>query len=519
MADNGDSAARCERIDVYLSGGGYRAALAAIGAFFLLLDEGKWPAVRKIVSVSGGGIVNAHLALQRPAESELAAELVALFNRLTSRRMTWTLLGAAAIPFLVVAGAVTWLAWVVSGRTWLTIAVGVVVVAVLLGYFVRFWLYLLFRDLVGDARLDDLGGTDWTVEHVFSATDLSDHGSIFFLTNAIQPQVCSLRRGYLDGRDVRFTTALRATTALPPVLPPPRVRLRSTPAGRPSPVADREYLWDPKAGGSTVKAWLADGGVTGNLGVQLDSTFSPDNVALLEHAMAKTMSGSWHVRYTCPRHAPHIVWQCYACTYEMFVVDGSGLSPKPSRLVEVMLAVPVLGVPVYLLRSLQIMYESALVDDQANVGDTLVGVVRTEQLTARLARKNWPLSQSIDSRERMMVAGAFITKLELMADPKRQRGMRMTDLLIACYAARAEAATVKTGLFGLRPRIAARVVASGYLNACLNTHGPGAFDIADRGIHSLSERLGPRAGLAEWWQALTVRIREDSPDSLAVPPG
>jgi len=523
MVNAGDGAAGSERVDVYLSGGGYRAALGAIGAFFFLLDARKWPAVRKIVSVSGGGIVNARLAVRRPAESEVASELVGLFNRLTSRRTTWRLVATAAVPFLVVAVGATWLTWAVLGRTWLTVVVAVLIAAVLLAYFVRFWLHLLFRELVGDARLDDLGGTDWTVEHVFAATDLSDHGSIFFLTNAIQPQVCSLRRGYLDGRDVRFTTVLRATTALPPVLPPPRVRIRSTPARRPSPIAAREYLWDGN-GGSTVKAWLADGGVTGNLGIQLDSDLAPDNVALLEHAMAKTMRGSWDSRrYTCPRHAPHVVWQCYACTHETLVVDGSGLSPKPSRLVDLLLAVPVLGAGVYLLRSMQLMYESALIDDQANVGDRLVGVVRTEQLISRFARKNWPLSRSTSSIDRMTVAGAFIAKLEMMADPKHQRDMKMTDLLIACYAARAEAAKVKTGLFGLDPQIAARVVASAYLNACLNAHGLYAFDIADRGIHTLSERLGSQARLDEWWQSLTTRIgaasRSEASHDVLDPPG
>jgi len=117
----------------------------------------------------------------------------------------------------------------------------VLATALLLAFVLRFWLHMLFRGLVGDTRLDDLGGTGWTVEHAFTATDLNDHGSIFFLINAIQPQVFSLRRGYLDGRDVRFTTVLRATTALPPLLPPPRVRLRSKPAKRSSPIAKREY--------------------------------------------------------------------------------------------------------------------------------------------------------------------------------------------------------------------------------------------------------------------------------------
>jgi len=75
----------------------------------------------------------------------------------------------------------------------------------------------------------------------------------------------------------------------------------------------------------------------------------------------------------------------------------------------------------------------------------------------------------------------------------------MPPLLLACFAARDEAAMVGTGLTAVARHRAARVVASGYLNACLNKHGSGAFATADAGIRRLASLLGPDAGLDEWW--------------------
>jgi predicted acylesterase/phospholipase RssA len=493
-----------ERIDLYLSGGGYRAALAAVGVLLFLQHDGRWPAVRRIVSVSGGSIVNAHLAIRRPDDAGLTSALVDMFVRLTSRTLTVRLLITAAAPFLVAWIAIGWLT-AHHSRTAMIVAV-LAAVTVSLSYLLRCWAHLLFRDIVGSARLDDSGGTDWTVEHIFSTTDLSNHGSAFFIANPIQPQFCSLRRRYVDGRDVRFTTVLRATTALPPLLPPPRVRIKRKPGARNSPIAGRPYLWDSECG-TDLTAWLADGGVTGNLGVQLDSTFSADNVALLEFSMAKTLAGHPHTgKYFCPRHGNQLAWHCCACRSETYVVDASGLSPRPSRLLNATLGVPGAGFVVYLLRSLHVMYESSLIDDQANVGDALVGVVRTEQMVKRVARKNWPLSDSPESAVRMMTAGASIEKMAQLATPAFQRPLGMSDLMMACHIARAAAAEVRTGLFGIRGPVAARVVASAYLNVCLNIHGPMAFAMADQGIRHLGQVLGPAGRLDEWWAGVTEQI-------------
>jgi hypothetical protein len=76
----------------------------------------------------------------------------------------------------------------------------------------------------------------------------------------------------------------------------------------------------------------------------------------------------------------------------------------------------------------------------------------------------------------------------------------------ACFLAREAASEVKTGLFAVRPELAARVVASGYLNACLNTYGVLAFDRAQEGMEELSALLGADARLGEWWASIRERI-------------
>ena len=497
-----------ERIDLYLSGGGYRAALGALGVLFFLVYEGRWSAVRRIVSVSGGGIVNARIALTRPDESAVASELSKLFDYLTSLAKSRLLLARAIGPIVVAGAALTYGAYALADQLLVTILVGIIALAVGFHFIVRYWLHILYRGMLGKAYLDDLGGTDWKIEHVFVASDLSEHGSVFFITNPIQPQVCSLRRGFLDGRDVLIEKALRASTALPPALPATRLRLRSNPAKRPSPLIDREYLWDSKSSGQTVTAWLVDGGVTGNLGIQFDSALSPDNIALLERSMASTLAGTpvRQTKYMCPRHPHQIIWDCYACNRETIVVDASGLSPRRSRALSgFLLGLPALGQAVLTIRSLQVMYESSLTDDQANAGDTLIGVVRTEQMARRFALKNRPLSNSTESTDRQEAAGEFLDLYDTLTDPDL-RELLISKLSRACLLAREAASQVKTGLFAIRPHLAARVVASGYLNACLNTFGVGAFDHAQGGMERLIALLGDDTRLSEWWESVKKQI-------------
>ena len=190
-------------------------------------------------------------------------------------------------------------------------------------------------------------------------------------------------------------------------------------------------------------------------------------------------------------------------------IDSSGLKPGVSRATDALLAIPVLGWAMTIVRSLQVMYESGLGEHQAGVGDAPVGVVRTEQLVHRLARKKHPILASHDVTERMKSAGSHRGFIEHSQVPQFRRPLGYTDLLLACYAAREQAASVSTNLIGVGSERAARVVASGYLNALLNAYGPSAIDRADAGMRVLSDLLGPRAKLDSWWRT----VRTSSPDA------
>jgi hypothetical protein len=295
--------------------------------------------------------------------------------------------------------------------------------------------------------------------------------------------------------------------------------LRSEPRRRDSPLGEREYLWQPETEhpspresvGDPVKMWLADGGVTGNLGIQLDSSLAPDNLALLESAMSRTMAGSVRTKYLCPWHDDQIKWNCCACPQETVIVDASGATRPAPRLVDRMLGIPLLGLPVFAVRSLQVMYGSSLADDQGLAGDELVGVVSTDQMIKRIAMKNQPLSRSTDSKVRMFAAGEFLGFSRSLTLPMMRR-RRLSYLMQACYAARMASSELKTRLSAVSAPVAARVVASGYLNACLNAHGPEAIETADQGMRRLAALLGPDAALDAWWDEVRANMSaDDSP--------
>lgn len=500
-----------ERIDLYLSGGGFRAALGSIGVLFFLLQERRWTTVRRIVSVSGGGFVNAGIALSQPDQAALGAEIRRQFEWLTSRRTTLLALARAGWPFVLAVGALTWTVWAALGR--LDVSTGtawilylLVLIFTLLAvapFFIALWIRRLCDSATGGAKLDALCGSAWHIEHIFVATDLSDFGSFFFVTNGIHPIMVSMRQGLFDARHISFTQALRATTAFPPVVHPAKFRFRQHSSGPSLVEPHRTWVWVPRPGfASTV--WLADGGLSGNLGIQLDGAIAPDNVALLEsfesRIKAETFGEPGQI-YHCPHN--EIAWNCGQCNLTRLIVDCSGSAPRRSRWLGVLLRSPLIGPTALSLRSLKVLYESSLADDQYHAGDTLIGVVRSDQMVRRLASKNMPLSTSGLADERAYAAGLFLATCDHFADPAlRRKKEGMSRLLLACFEARDEAAKLRTGLTAVAPAQAARIVASGYLNACLNAHGPDAFEVADRGMQALAELLGGRTKLADWWDAV-----------------
>lgn len=273
MADIGEPAvSSSERIVLYLSGGGYRAALAAVGALGALGASGRWADVRKVVSVSGGGILNAWLMVKRPeTDEDLAEALKELADRLMNRRRSLrNVLLALASASLVVIGVIV--ACVLSfGIPWVPILV------VPLGVVVSSWAVLSLAprvflsaeyDFLSRVRGRALGDTEWHREHVFVASDLLASGQVSFICHRQGALIDAPRRGVYRADDVRISTMLRASTALPPILPPVRVPLRSP--------ATTTQVGLMKTPAVRRGFWLVDGGVTGNLGIQSDSSITRD---------------------------------------------------------------------------------------------------------------------------------------------------------------------------------------------------------------------------------------------------
>ncbi len=498
------------RIDLFLSGGGYRAALGALGVLFYLGHSKKWNDVGRIVSVSGGSLLNALLAIERPGNAELSVFIQNTFDLLTSKRTSATAIISSAIlttlALLSVVGiSLKHLTFPFSAMTTM------LALFVALHYGIRLWLYFLYSGVLGSHRLSCLSKADWQKEHVFVSTDLSEHGSMFFVANPLNAQVCSSNRGFFEAGNVTLRKAVRASTALPPVLPPTRLRIRK-PKAKTGP-----SIWAPRHTSQRLKVWLADGGVTGNLGVQLDPDLSPDNVTLLMAALQQTLvvnelRGPPLEKYSCTYHPDEIVWTCSECDTRRVVVDASGMTPRKSRLIETLLRIPVLAQPIFAARSLHVMYESSLADDQSNAGDDLVGVVRTEQIVRRLAQKNRPPVGRGNMRERMRSAQEYEDLCASLRNSEEQTIAGMTRLVKACYQARSATALIPTTLSAIPKHHAALAVASGYLNAFLNDRGESEFDEAVVGLALLNQTLGNE--MSAWWRSATIRAGIDSPGLL-----
>lgn len=259
---------RDERIVIYLSGGGYRAAIASIGALMAVIASGRWENVRKIVSVSGGGLPNAWLATRRPADGPEALraldELLALLlDRRRSVRQMWVTAIActSAVALLTLLGFVLFTH--LGALFWAYLAVSGVLLFGVLGWLApRVFLALDYRHYRG--RFGQLRGAGWFREHVFVASDLWSARYAAFIGHADMSLIAAPPMEPLDASRVDFRTALRASTALPPVLPAVRIGVDSAPS------SDRAYGSDRRAASSPRSLWLVDGGITGNLGTQSD---------------------------------------------------------------------------------------------------------------------------------------------------------------------------------------------------------------------------------------------------------
>jgi hypothetical protein len=509
------------KIVLYLSGGGYRAALGGLGAIFFLHHEGLWGRLMKIVSVSGGGLVNGWIATHRPGNNQIGQEITNLFRKLSSRDRSRTvlllpLLAALAIVALATVGAVLALVgqlpvWaVIVFAAFIAVAVAVVCAVVFLTLVTRVWLRWKYRDFVGPETFGELSVSTWNREHIFVATDLKYAGSVFFMANRVQPLVFSAPLGFHDGRRFTYVDALRATTALPPLLPVFRLRIASeAPRGFDFGFRPEWVHAAGSAGDRASSTWLVDGGVTGNLGIQLDPELSPDNALLLDFANSKVFAGDSPIDAQCAHHSV-LAWQCESCRQKKLVVDSSSATPRAWRRLGLLLHLPVVGSFVHSVRSMQVMYESALVDDAAHVKDGLISVVRSERMVFNEALRHVGPRPERDAVAAMSGAGQRGATAEHMAQPEFS-WVWMTPLQRIWMSLQTEAARVGTALWAVPPELAARVVASAYVGCVIDRYGAHALDRAEAGIRALDALLGADAKLADWWGAALEVVVSDPP--------
>lgn len=496
------------RWNLYLSGGGFRAALGAVGVLFYLSDSNAWIAVRRIVSVSGGGLTNAWLATHRPTSSELPVQLGSLFSRLTSRASVWLLVGVIGVTVVGLGAVVGLLALILGGSPlfWVLAILAILLFLVLfLQVGTRVWLNLLFRRFVGDDRLGGLDGEEWNREHIFVATDFEGAGPFFLLVNRLQAVAFSANRGLFDGREVSFAKTLRATTAFPPLLPPTRFAPKEV--TDPRPLSDpryREPVWKPR--GAPRSMLLADGGITGNLGVQLD-VGSPEGSDLLQTANAISRRGSAPLDADCVFHSGSLAWQCTECEQRTIVVDCSGQALARSRNTRWLLWLPLLGTLFHAVRTLKVMYQSHLALDAGGAGDDLVSTNRVEPLLKAKAKAKATagVNGAASSNGQMVEAGWRLGQVDNLArfliDPSGRRAF-FTRLEWACVCARIDSGAVRTNLWSTTKLRAMITVASGYLNTCLALEDEDTFQTVATAMRNLDDSLRGRGELVRWWQGI-----------------
>lgn len=491
-----DVLSEVSRIDLYLSGGGFRAALGALGAIYFLRSEGQWTKVSRIVSVSGGGIVSSRLAAYQPEPEEIPDHIKYLFNLMARWNGRWivgfALFMASISALIVVAATVAYKIAPPNLAILASLSMAVVILAVGTVVLLRLALRILYRYVTGNHRFGEVVNSDWMIDHIFVSTDLTTAESVFMSANSRMSSVFSPRMRCTSYPELKFAKALRASTAFPPLLPPTRVRVPDNPDKR-----DKRPLRS---------FWLVDGGVSGNLGTQLDSRISPENARALDLAQSRWRAGP-STGADCSLHPELLSWYCSKCTRRLFIIDCSGGRPKPATMAGVLLNAPVLGAIYHTLRTLSVMYAASLSTHQTTARESLVGVVRSDHLVEAAARvRHGTNIESDNPHSQMIAAGAMDAFEKLMQGSdemhKLVRRTGLTQLEHACWHARSGAARIRTGLWPVGLKRASICFASGYLNMCLAVHGRDAMDVGINGLRALAGELGVESELRGWWQTI-----------------
>jgi NTE family protein len=228
-----------EEIGLALSGGGFRAALFALGTLWRLNDCGWLPRLNRIASVSGGSITSAYLGMQwkhlKFDSHGVAPEFDAIIAEPIERFCSLNIDIACGLKGLLT-----------PGRT-----VG--------DYVARAYEKNLYRHEDGvPASLRDLPPLGDGPEFILYATNLQTGSSVRFTHAGIS----DYRLGSLPDADIKLAQAVGASSAFPPFLSPVQLKTKSElwrGAGRDVGM-NLEFLRS--------RLILSDGGVYDNLGTE-----------------------------------------------------------------------------------------------------------------------------------------------------------------------------------------------------------------------------------------------------------
>ena len=279
-------------LEVALSGGGHRATAYALGVLLYLVHTRLNKRVRNIASVSGASITNAFVGSQCDFQNveidefkDVASKLISKVARhgLLSVRTTWLCIAAVFIvailgclPFVIF----WWGFWSDTRALHMWGALGVLVIflSVVLttrGWVIDRWMAAVYFPPFGESgktlRLEDISNKSPNIDHVFCATDLNS-GRPFFFSSAFRGRLFSRFYGRSEAPYVPLQTAVRASSAFPPAIPPIYFELYPYPFIS----KDRQGLEDRRVElKSGVKYWrglpsirLTDGGAFNNFGTE-----------------------------------------------------------------------------------------------------------------------------------------------------------------------------------------------------------------------------------------------------------
>jgi hypothetical protein len=356
-------------LEVALSGGGFRAAAFSLGALLYLAHTGLNTKVKNISSVSGGSITNAVVAHRCSFEQcslsdfkKLAIDLSEKFasrglfeNKLAQVHCLAAILAATAL--LLTSGAALLsqlgihLGW--DKDFWffpIIVVESIIVVAIL---YIRSWPIgrwmgsTFFGKDCGSVTLGALSSR--AVDHVFCTTDLVFSRPFFFSTANGGRQVFE-RYGQANAPDVTLLTAVRASSAFPPLIPPIRYRTKQ--------------FWgvaDDKRGMVALRMnhplWLTDGGVFNNYGTEWQRLRGERWLHELAH---KHVVLNQPNKETFNEHVRRRYGQV------QLVIDAGQVDPPSNGRI---LAWPVLGWIAYVFKIIGVMYGSTLSGRSMNAGD------------------------------------------------------------------------------------------------------------------------------------------------------